>query len=191
MEEAMSEQMLIKHCAPTLAGLKTGNLFSCLCTDIRELRESIRSFNRRLSKKGLRVIPLQYKNGRALVYVYRCSHLERDLENEKAKEILASCGYKCTRTNCCVSQLVNRLANEEGFPHEIGIFLGYPPEDVYGFISEKNGTEKNKCKLVGHWKVYGDEKEAKNKFDKYNKCTDVYGAKWLEGHSIEKLAVNG
>lgn len=38
----MSEEMLVKHCAPTLAGMKTGNMFTCeyesrdeLCRDVR------------------------------------------------------------------------------------------------------------------------------------------------------------
>lgn len=46
------------------------------------------------------------------------------------------------------------------FPHEIGLFLGYPLEDVQGFI--ENRAEGYKC--VGCWKVYGDEEYAKQEF---------------------------
>ena len=31
----MSEDLLIRHCSPTLAGIKTGNLFSCACASRR------------------------------------------------------------------------------------------------------------------------------------------------------------
>ena len=31
----MSNEILVENCAPTLAGLKTGNLFSCPCPDRR------------------------------------------------------------------------------------------------------------------------------------------------------------
>ena len=29
----MSEEMVVRQCAPTLAGIKTGSLFPCPCTD--------------------------------------------------------------------------------------------------------------------------------------------------------------
>ena len=47
------------------------------------------------------------------------------------------------------------------FPHEIGIFLGYPLADVAGFIRNKGRN----CKCIGTWKVYGDafEKDSKPK----------------------------
>lgn len=187
----MSEQMLIKHCAPTLAGLKTGNIFSCSYDSIEEMKASIRSFNRRLVKKGLRVLPIRYKNGRALIYVYRPALLMKDLDNVKAREILEMHGYSaCEHPACCISKLMHKLENSEEFPHEIGLFLGYPPEDVQGFICEKTGKKCDRCKCVGHWKVYGDEEKAKKIFAGYKKCTSVYHDQWSKGKSIEKLTVN-
>ena len=50
----------------------------------------------------------------------------------------------------------SRLAQREDFPHEIGLFLGYPLGDVIGFI--KNAGQN--CKCVGCWKVYCNECEA-------------------------------
>lgn len=60
----MSEEHLIRHCAPTLAGLKTGILFTCPAPSPTELRQSIRSLNRRLLSRGLRAIPLREGHGR-------------------------------------------------------------------------------------------------------------------------------
>ena len=37
----MSEEMLIQQCSPTLAGIKTANLFSCSYTDEEELKNCI------------------------------------------------------------------------------------------------------------------------------------------------------
>ena len=42
------------------------------------------------------------------------------------------------------------------FPHEVGLFLSYPPEDVKGFIDHR----ANDFKCAGLWKVYGDEEKA-------------------------------
>lgn len=49
----------------------------------------------------------------------------------------------------CVSQLVRRLRRQEDFPHEVGLFLSYPPEDVAGFIA----NNARRCKCAGLWKV--------------------------------------
>ena len=50
-----------------------------------------------------------------------------------------------------------RLRRESDFPHEVGLFLGYPPRDVEGFIREK----ARRAKCTGAWKVYGDEEAAR------------------------------
>ena len=42
----MSESLLVTYCAPTLAGLKTGNLFNCTCTGRRQAEETVRQWNR-------------------------------------------------------------------------------------------------------------------------------------------------
>jgi len=36
-----------------------------------------------------------------------------------------------------LNALIERVVRTLGFPHEIGVFLGYPLEDVMGFISNK------------------------------------------------------
>ena len=67
----MSEELLVRHCAPTLAGLKTANLFACRFSDGDALRRCLCCWNRRLTKKGLRILPLRFEGRRALIYVPR------------------------------------------------------------------------------------------------------------------------
>ena len=88
----MPDEMVIRHCAPTLASLKTGSLFSCPCETERELMAGIRSLNRRLCRKGLRFLPLRRRDGCCLVYVYRPERLARDLSAPQAQAILHGCG---------------------------------------------------------------------------------------------------
>ncbi|MBQ6019715.1 MAG: DUF3793 family protein [Clostridia bacterium] len=180
----MSEDLLVRHCSPTLAGMKTGNMFSAAYTDETELREDLRAFNRRFASKGLRIVPLRCRENRALLYVYRPKKLAEDLKSGEAQDILKENGYP-ESAGSCVSFLRRRLAENGEFPHEVGLFLGYPPEDVSGFI--RNGAQA--CKCVGCWKVYGDEAKAKCTFAKYRKCTAVYCAQWAAGKSIERLTV--
>lgn len=183
----MSEAMLVRHCSPTLAGLKTGNLFTCRYADAAAMRDSFRRFNRLFGKKGLRALPLQFRDGSALVYIYRRSHLVRDLQNDTAAQLLYERGYEGDTPERYIRCLMRRLAESGEFPHEIGLFLGYPPEDVRGFIENRAGG----CKLAGCWKVYGDPEAAAQLFAQYKKCTDVYRAKLAGGQSLERLAVAG
>ena len=83
----MSEELLVKHCAPTLAGMKTGNLFTCSFDGACEMKECVRCWNRILTKKGLRVLPLRFKNDRALIYVYRPKMLSADLKQNSLLSI--------------------------------------------------------------------------------------------------------
>lgn len=84
----MSEELIVRHCSPTLAGMKTGNLFSCSYKCAKTLRAEIRAFNRRLSAKGLRILPLKISGGKALIYVYRPTRLKADLARREAAELL-------------------------------------------------------------------------------------------------------
>ena len=180
----MSDGLVIFHCTPTLASIKTANLFSCPYDALEELYASIRSLNRRLSGKGLRIVPLKCKDGRALIYVYRPNRLERDLNDAGACALLHACGYECCGASCCIMRLIERLRENEDFPHEIGLFLGYPPEDVEGFI-----YRRSEVKYTGFWKVYGDVESARRTFQRYRRCTDSYLKQAASGLEIERLTV--
>lgn len=181
----LSEELLIKFCAPTLAGLKTGSLFSCPYRSREETAREIRLLNQTLNPKGLCVLPLRYVDGRVLIYLFRPAQLRRDLSNIDSARVLSAAGYRSTKPEHCLSELIQRLNSGGSFPHEIGLFLGYPPEDVRGFI--ENRARNFKC--VGCWKVYGDEHEAKKRFAQFKKCTDSYYRCWECGSSITQLAV--
>ena len=81
--------------------------------------------------------------------------------------------------------LRQRLAAGQGFPHEIGLFLGYPVGDVAGFIRNRG---KN-CRCVGCWKVYCNECEARRTFARLKKCTQVYTRLWQQGRTVPQLTV--
>ena len=182
----MSDYLLINHCSPTLAGVKTGNLFTCTYTNKEELFCRIRQLNKILVPKGLRLLPLRFHKDKVLVYLYRPDLLKCDLDNHMAAKLLKQCGYDLENSDYCVVKLINKLQNEKDFPHEIGLFLGYPPEDVNGFIN----SSRSGCKHTGAWKVYGDVEKAKLTFALYDKCTELYNIRWSMGHSLEQLAVS-
>lgn len=181
----MSEELIVRYCSPTLAGMKTGSLFTCSFIDKEEMINDLRNLNNRLKSKGLRVLPMRIKKDRALIYIYRPKQLKCDFSEKPVRLLLEKMGYSCDEPNRCITKLISKLRYESEFPHEIGLFLGYPPEDVKGFI--ENAAACSKCS--GCWKVYGNKQEAEKLFEKYRKCTDVYCAQWKKGKSIERLTV--
>lgn len=183
----MSEDMIVLHCSPTLAGLKTGNLFSSKYSSLEEVAAYVRGLNRCLGPKGIRVLPARITEKTALIYVYRPQRLKEDFERPAVRRLLDECGYEGCGAEQCVAKLMRRLREGKEFPHEIGLFLGYPPEDVRGFIENKAAN----CKCIGCWKVYGDEAAARREFAKFNKCTEIYRNLWERGRPIEQLAVAG
>lgn len=189
----MSEDLIVRHCAPTLAGLKTGNMFRASFADEGEFDAELERLILILTDKGLRITPLRIdcqvncgKCGiRALMYIYRPGQLQSDLDEEEAKAILSAFGYEDGDHEICIRRLTDRICECEEFPHEVGLFLGYPPEDVKGFI-ELGGRQS---KASGYWKVYGDVDRAQKQFERFSKCTGVY-LKCLErGLPFTKLAV--
>jgi len=182
----MQEQLLVRHCAPTLAGMKTGSMFTCPFADAEDEKKWIRGWNAQLRKKGLRILPLRSEGQRTLIYVYRPGQLRRDLQHPLADQLLRENGYPCGKPEQCIVCLTARLAESETFPHEIGLFLGYPPEDVHGFIC----NDAMHCKCVGCWKVYGDAERAQALFRKYQKCKRVYHRHFQMGSTVDRLTVS-
>lgn len=172
----MSDDLLVSQCSPTLVGIKTANMFSAEYESREEIRCHLRRLNSKFAPKGMRILPLRYMDKRVLLYLYRPDALSRDLENEQAQDILRSCGYDCERAEKCLCRLIRRLRENDDFPHEVGLFLGYPPEDVKGFIENRAGGSK----LIGSWKVYGDVESAKRKFESYDRCTRKNRGKSLD-----------
>lgn len=181
----MIEGKLIRHCSPTLAGMKTGNLFNCSFESKTDLINAVDKCNQELCNKGISFLILSMREKSALIYVFRRSKLEEDFKKEGVSEFLFSYGYEDISSESAIECLKSRIGINDDFPHEIGLFLGYPLGDVKGFIENAGKNSK----LTGYWKVYCDECEAMKLFKKYKKCTDVYCEMFRRGRSVMRLTV--
>ena len=181
----MSDQYIAKYCAPTLAGIKTGSLFTAAYTDRDSLARELRELNGVLTQHGLRAIPLRYSKWRALIYLYRPEALSRDLCTPEAAAILRARGYRESDPGLCLKRLIRQFRETDEFPHEIGLFLSYPPEDVRGFMEDPHSGYK----CVGFWKVYGDRERAERTFTRYRRCTEAYCRATAKGKRLDNLIV--
>ena len=80
-------------------------------------------------------------------------------------------------------ELLHRLAFSSCFPHEVGLFLGYPLCDVVGFENDRSGY-----KFSGFWKVYGDLDEAERKMKMYKSCSEICMRMLGSGLSVPMIA---
>lgn len=181
----MSEEYFIRYGSPTLAGVKTGSLFLCPVESREEATKQMAEYNRTLLSKGLCMIPINFIRDNVLVYMFRPKRLKADLNEPGARAVLKNAGYFGLSYTECLTRLAEKIRKSSEFPHEIGLFLGYPPEDVAGFM--ENHAANYKC--VGSWKVYGDEEAAKKKFELFNRCTETYTRLMENGKTLEELLV--
>lgn len=181
----MLEEYLVQYCAPTLAGIKTASLFSYPNGSAEEICCQLSHYNQLLSPKGIRLKCMRSDCRKSLIYVYRPVLLANDLCHPKARAHLEKLGYTCKDPEESVIQLTEHLSSCKDFPHEIGFFLGYPVEDVIGFI--RYGGRASKCS--GCWQVYHNVEAARRRFEQLHKCTQIYCRCYRSGAAIHRLVV--
>lgn len=180
----MSDQEFLFHCAPTLANVKIGNLFTLHTGDSGDLRRWLLEKSRILRGKGVHIRLLKLEGRRCLVYVYRKKQLEKVLSTPEVQRFLREFQYEKFGLGEALASLSKHLDQQE-FPHEIGVFLGYPLEDIQGFITHRGKNFQH----TGCWKVYHNPEKALKTFAKYKKCVKIYLEKHEQGFDMSRLVV--
>lgn len=172
------------HCTPTLAGIKCANLLSLCRKKYSDIEGALEHLNKHFNPKGIYIKRLCLCQTRALIFVYQKAMLEETIYQQEHFLMLQQEGYPLDEgLTAVIEHLAMRLQIGSDFPHEIGIFLGYPLVDVIGF-RENHG--KN-YKISGYWKVYGDEKHAKKLFEIYTRCRDNVCRRIDQGMSLDQI----
>ncbi len=178
------EKLLVLHCAPALTGIKPANLFA-VQKGRDDAKRKAAALRQKCEKMGVSINAIDVSEKTTLFFVYNKALLSRTLRSPAKALFLAERGYPTPApVENSVSRLCRRLKISAGaFPHEIGIFLGYPLEDVEGFIASGGRA----CKMCGYWKVYGDEAKARTLFKMYTECRRLCFLKAAEGYSVPEL----
>lgn len=164
--ENFIRSMLLCFGAPTIKGLKASSLINFRRHKGEDMRSSWQKHaDKWLAHRGIEWLLLNDKGDYALVLIYRRELLIRALGCDKACDILNEYGYPLHDVDACLECLRKKFSC--GCPHEVGLFLGYPPEDVRGFIE---GREAKNVDCPCYWKVYGDTAEARKTFMQYKQA---------------------
>ena len=125
---------------------------------------------------------------RHLVMVYRAKELEEHLRSKEVSDYLREFGY---RRDDFISNLIRLHQRMNGFynkmkefPHEVGVFLGYPICDIKGFLENKGERYLHS----GYWKIYGNLEETRKKFLSYDEAREIAIDGFLSGRELESIA---
>ncbi|MBQ1271430.1 MAG: DUF3793 family protein [Clostridia bacterium] len=162
------EAIIADNCAPVIMGVKASNLVSFSRRGFCVSDEAIEGYCEMFERFGISSFRLCGCEYSTLILFYREDMLEKHLSRQSARYILSRCGYPEGDHKVLLAHLASRFAEEGGFPHEVGLFLGYPPADVLGFMTRK-GKE---CKDSGYWKVYSCVDRARTAFRLYDRCRE-------------------
>lgn len=153
------EKMLLFYLAPVLKKVKPAELVilkkSCFLSGWQEQKDLL------TDEMQLSYQELTQTEDSIYILFYDEKLLGEFLLNKSCQNILHNNGYKAKR---CLPELLEQLSKRVSknlCPHEIGLFLGYPPYDVQAFIKFKG---KNYC-LCRHWKAYHNLDKALLKFE--------------------------
>jgi len=139
-----------------------------------------------LDNIDLKCIELRESSDSIIAMIYDEFMLENELSQKSHMEFLFNLGYP---SNVCISDHINILKNRyEKYhcPHELGLFLGIPFEDV----KDSMECTTKKCLLCGYWKVYNNGNKAKEIFNKYDKVKEYTIKNMLNGNSSHDLALS-
>lgn len=169
------------QCAPVLAGIKPANT-------LRVGRQiGRRTIERILAGTGLACELLCRGRWRNTWLVYRQEELAELLRDPQRRAFLQKYGYIDFSMSAVLARLAHRLAaHQRGaeYPHEVGILLGYPLEDVLGFVENKGKDPL----CTGYWKVYGDVARAERTFALFHRARRRAARAVEQGMSFRELA---
>lgn len=168
--------VIIRNAAPTIKKHKTSSLIN-FSNSNRNLNNIWERYKDKVKEKlDIDYFELKKDTTNMLVLFYNKEKMELSINDNKNMQFLKRFGYNENMDlKQCLLFLGRRFKNM--CPHEIGIFLGYPLEDVESFVNCPN----EKCKMVGYWKVYHDIEKAEIIFNKYDEIKDAIMRLMIKG----------
>lgn len=170
------------QCAPVLKGIKVSNLITVPPGTWNQIRLYLR-------KSRVICVSLYADANKEVLFLYRYEMLEQLLKQNKIRQFLQQYGYQTGHIGDILIRLRRRYQRYAGigdeFPHELGVLLEYPVEDVEGFISNRGQNSL----MARYWKVYHDQVYAERMFRLYDEAREKALEEILKGYPLDQVAV--
>lgn len=180
------EVQMALQCAPFISGLKVSNLFIVQDKDLDYLLSLLNEMN--MSWKIL-----FHGKKKTTLLLYKEEALREYFSDVRVKEVMKNAGYgrkfvDDENIDMLMEIFCGRyqryMKTKRQFPHEMGLFLGYPVEDVEGYLSN-NGENSL---YTGYWKVYENVEEKFRLFKSFEAAKENIIRFLAQGVSIKNIA---
>lgn len=165
MDRKSIETQLAMQCAPLITGIKISNLLIIPAENEKTLRAV-------LMHTGICFYRLLKTDDRITFLLFRRNELEAYMNRTEIQGFFKREGYTDFTLGCILRTFQLRyqayMIREMAFPHEMGLLLGYPIEDVRGFIDHAGENYL----YSGYWKVYQDVEAKKKLFAQYERAKE-------------------
>ncbi len=164
---------LCYHAAPTISGIKPSSLVVLKGSCARHFVKHERDIKRIMP---LDIEILHKDEKRVSLLVFNSDTLLTHISQAENMNYLTSLGYPAYNLATVLGRLKSQFSS--GCPSEIGVFLGYPVDDVIAFQS--------KCEkplFIGYWSVYNDVQGAKQIFEQFDNARAHIGQIFRSGTS--------
>lgn len=160
------ETQIALQCAPLISGLKMSNLLIVSAEDETLVRMILR-------KSGISFYRLLKSGEKVTFLLFRREWLEAYLQQKEVRAVFVAEGYQDYILGNVFRTFQERykryMNGGDCFPHEMGLLLGYPVEDVQGFME----NEGKNFFYSGYWKVYADVQEKIKLFQKFETAKET------------------
>lgn len=160
------------ECSEVLAGVKPANLIP-LVNRARSCGRNLYLLWQRHEAElaarfpDLAIRVLQTGERALLLLCYNRTRLDRHLSHAGIRALLHRAGYEAGMSaESLLDELGRRIAANGSFPHEIGLFIGYPAKDVAAFM----GLVKLPFTCQGPWKIYGNPAQSLGMVEQFRCC---------------------
>ena len=180
------EETVLACAAPALCGIKPASLFSLTGPRLKRERAKLARWSAEFAAMGRRIQVIRRSEDLFLCFAYDRQLLERTLGGREQVRYLSQKGYPVRQGwDSVCAELFARLSRGDSgsFPHEIGLFLGYPLSDVIAF--EQDGGRRSK--YTGSWQVYGNVEEACRRMKLYKECSRQCCRQLAAGTSVPAI----
>lgn len=180
------EKFLLYNTALVISGAKPSETVTLKKSGDNTYEKWLQYGKKYLSVIGMEYIDLRETKDALIILVYNREVLSKKLFDEKSKAFLMALGYSEKEELDDYLQMLVERYEAYNCPHELGLFLGIPIEDVKDFMECTN----KKCLHCGYWKVYNNYTEAKEIFERYDYIKDKTVENILNGTCPYNLALS-
>lgn len=180
MDRDSLEVQLLLQCAPMIAGLKVSNLLIIADENEADARKILQGTN-------LFCVRLARMNRKTTLLVYHERPLKEYLESGEVKKLLCVLGYEGKGFYELIHVVKKKYRAYSGgtgeFPHELGLLLGYPAEDVRGYMDNKGRNYL----CTGYWQVYANPAAKMHLFQKFELARERLIRAIFDGMEIQEV----